>query len=288
MDDIKDKFSNERQEPAPRVLYVVGTPIGNLGDLSPRAKSVLSKVSTIACEDTRRTGKFLKSLGLQQTLLSFHQHNTKSRIPKLIELLREGKSLAIVSDAGLPGISDPGEELINQAKKMGYGVICIPGPCAAITALISSGLPTKRFSFEGFLPFKSKERKKTLELIAKETKTTVIYESPYKLITLLRELASICGEDRPMTVARELTKYHEETIGHNIGAVLQHFLKHKPKGECTVVLGGAIEVNQKHTSLDLLKEMQVLISNGASYNEAAKTIAQKTGTSKRYLYSLLH
>ena len=288
MDDIKNKFSNLRQEPSPSVLYVVGTPIGNLGDLSPRAKSLLSKISIIACEDTRRTGKFLKIFGIQRPLLSFHQHNTKSRIPQLLQLLDNEESLALISDAGLPGISDPGEELINQVKQKGYEVICIPGPCAATTALVSSGLPSKRFSFEGFLPFKSKERTKALELIAKETRTTVIYESPHRLIKLLKELSYFCGEDRPLSVARELTKYHEETIGDNIGVVLKHFIKQKPQGEFTIVLGGAQEVSESLTPVELVEEMKLLISNGASSNEAAKTIAQRTGQSKRYLYSLLH
>ena len=288
MDEIKGKFSNERLEPAPRVLYVVGTPIGNLGDLSPRAKSVLSKISIIACEDTRRSGQLLKRLGIHRPLISFHQHNTKSRIPKLLELLKKEQSIALISDAGLPGISDPGEELINEAKKKGYEVICIPGPCAATTALVSSGLPTKRFSFEGFLPLKSKERKKALELIEKETRTIIIYESPHRLIKLLKELADIFGEKHPLSVARELTKYHEETIGENIGSVLKHFLNNKPQGEFTLVIGGATEINQKNEDLDLVKEMESLISDGASSNEAAKTIAQKTGKSKRYLYSLLH
>ena len=288
MDDIKGKISNDRLEPAPSVLYVVGTPIGNLGDFSPRAKSVLSKISIIACEDTRRTGKFLKNLGIKRPLLSFHQHNTKSRIPKLLELLNKGQSVALISDAGLPGISDPGEDLINEVKKIGYKVICIPGPCAATTALVSSGLSTKRFIFEGFLPFKSTERKKALDVISQESSTTIIYESPHRLIKLLKELANLCGEDRPLSIARELTKYHEESIGDNIGSVLRHFIKHKPQGECTVVLGGATEINQTKTPLELIKEMQLLISNGASSNEAAKIIALKTGKSKRYLYSLLH
>ena len=186
-----DDISEEQLRPKSSVLYLIGTPIGNLGDLSPRAKDLLSKVSVIACEDTRHSGQLLKRLNIKSTLLSFHQHNTQSKIPKIIEILKSGKSLALISDAGLPSINDPGEELALATRKAGYEVICIPGPCAATTALVSSGLPSQRFCFEGFLPSNNKQRKLVLNLIAKEQRTTVLYESPHRFIKLLRELSDL-------------------------------------------------------------------------------------------------
>jgi len=289
MDFINNQISSNRLEPAPSVLYVVGTPIGNLGDFSPRAKSILNKVSTIACEDTRRSGLLLKSFGAKQPLLSFHQHNTNSRIPQLLNLLESGKSIALISDAGLPGISDPGEELIKEVKKAGYLVICIPGPCAATTALVSSGLSTKQFIFEGFLPLKPKERKKVLMDIAIETKTTVIYESPHRLIKLLKELCELCGEDRALSISRELTKRYEENIGPNIKAALNHFKEIKPQGEFTLVLGGALKAKfKKANDSELIQKMERLIKDGKSVNEAAREISKTTDQTKRYLYRLIH
>ena len=219
-------------------LYLVGTPIGNMSDLSPRAKSILSKVSFIACEDTRYSGQFLKKIDIKVPLISFHKHNTKKRVSKLLEILNNGQSMALISDAGLPGISDPGEELVCKAKEIGIKVICIPGPCAAITALVASGLPSNKFCFEGFLPSKKKERDAIISNIANEKRTTVLYESPYKLIQLLEQLAMVCGHERPLQVARELTKLHEEFIGPTIGSAIEHFKNNKPRGEFTIVLGG--------------------------------------------------
>ncbi len=290
MNDFNRKeICSERAEPAPGVLYIVGTPIGNRGDLSIRAESILKNVSAIACEDTRHSGKLLKSLGSTAPLFSFYKHNTQRRIPQLLSLLKEGKSLALISDAGLPGISDPGEQLVACARHAGLDVICIPGPCAATTALVSSGLPCNRFCFEGFLPTKKTDRKVLLDKIAKETRTTVIYESPRRLVLLLEELAQVCGEERPLQVARELTKRYEQQVGSTIKEALQYFINNHPKGECTIVLGGAtckskVVSNEK----DLLLEMQKLIENGASANEAARELARSSGNSKRFLYSLLH
>ena len=164
----------QRDEPASGCLYLVGTPIGHLGDLSPRAKAVLAGVTVIACEDTRHSGQLLSTLQAKGRRLSFHQHNTRTRLPQLLQALSDGESVAVISDAGLPGISDPGEELAAEARSAGFEVICIPGPCAATTALVSSGLPSSRFCFEGFLPVKGKERRQRLEQIATEPRTTVL------------------------------------------------------------------------------------------------------------------
>ena len=282
-------MSNKRLEPAPSVLYVVGTPIGNLGDLSPRAKSLLKQVSDIACEDTRHSGSLLKSIETKANIFSFHQHNAKSRIPKFIKLLKEGRSLALISDAGLPGISDPGEILVAEAIKEEINVICIPGPSACLTALVSSGLPCDRFSFEGFLPIKTKERKKRLLEIAKEKKTTIIYEAPHRLIRLLEELKEVCGENRLLQVARELTKIHEQQIGKTIGEVLIYFLKNKPLGEFTLVMGGAKEeISSNINNSELISIMQEMIINGATPSEAARTVSKEFSRSRRELYELIH
>ncbi len=289
MDSIEKDILSERLEPSPGVLYVVGTPIGNLGDLSPRAISLLKQVSYIACEDTRHSGQMLKKIGAKTPVLSFYEHNTNNRLPQLIELLKNGQSLALISDAGLPGISDPGERLVSAVRKQGHQVICIPGPCAATTALVSSGLPTRRFCFEGFLPSKNKERKKILKEISLETRTTILYEAPHRLIQLLQELGEFCGEERPLQVARELTKIHEQYVGPTIGAAIQHFSKNKPIGECTLVLGGATEELEPQLSqVELIEEMKALIKNGFPASQAARVLAQKTGLRKRDLYNLLH
>ena len=284
-----ENFSNKRPEPLGKVLYIVGTPIGNLGDLSPRAKKILREVSVIACEDTRYSGQLIRSLESHASLISFHSHNRKKMIPKLISFLKEGKSLALISDAGLPGISDPGEDLVSSARKSGFEVICIPGACAATTALISSGLPSGRFCFEGFIPTKTKERKKRLQTISKEQRTSIIFEAPHRLIKLLKELAELCGEDREIHISRELTKIHEEHIGPTIEAALTHFHANKPIGECTVILGGNPLLNTIYcTDNQLIERMQKIIRNGSNKSEAAKKVAEETGNTKRYLYQLLH
>lgn len=279
----------ERLEPASGVLYVVGTPIGNLGDLSPRARALLSKVSGIACEDTRHSGQLLKLINAKGKRYSFHQHNTQSRIPQFLKLLNQGQSLALISDAGLPGISDPGEDLVAAAIAEGLDVICIPGPCAATTALVSSGLPSGRFCFEGFLPAKPKQRLERLMTIAKEPRTTVIYEAPHRLRQLLEELMDHCGPDRPLQVARELTKCHEQKVGSTVAEAFNHFQNSKPIGECTLVLGGAgKDPAIEKTDAEWLEELTSLIAAGATPSEAARELAQQSGQSRRALYALLH
>ena len=279
----------QRQEPAPGTLYLVGTPIGHLGDLSPRARELLSQVDVIACEDTRHSGQLLASLGAQGRRLSFHQHNTRSRLPQLLELLKQPLSLALISDAGLPGISDPGEALAAAARADGHEVICIPGPCAATTALVSSGLPSGRFCFEGFLPTKGRDRQQRLADIARESRTTVLYEAPHRLLALLDELTTHCGDDRPLQVARELTKRYEQQIGPTVGAAREHFRVHPPQGECTLVVGGApSQPTTQPTEAELLRRLEQHMEAGASASDAARELAEQTGTSRRELYALLH
>ena len=290
MNFIEDHQSQqERSEPHPGTLYLVGTPIGNLGDLSPRAKHILKNVSLIACEDTRRSGKLLKIIKAKAPLLSYHKHNFKSRQSKLLDTLKSNGSIALISDAGLPGINDPGEELVNTVKSNSYQVICIPGPCAATTALVISGLPSERFCFEGFLPKKHSLRKKRLEEISQEQRTTVIYESPHQLIKLLNDLSNLCGKERPIHVARELTKRYEESIGKTIEEVIKYFVMKKPKGEFTIVLGGNIHKQEKKISeSEVLEKLHRLIKDGEKSNIAARKISEETGYEKKWLYSKLH
>ena len=202
----KTSLSHRNQEPENSVLYLVGTPIGNLDDISLRAIKILKNVSLIACEDTRQTIKLMNKLGIKNKLISFNDHNSCKKIPKLINDLKEGKSIALVSDAGMPIICDPGEDLVKNVKSNGIDVICIPGPSAALTALVSSGMASSSFNFEGFLPKKKNEREKILLKICESEKTTVLFESPHRLNRLLEELKEFCGGEREIQISRELTK----------------------------------------------------------------------------------
>ncbi len=289
LNDI-NQTRDDKSEPLPGTLYLVGTPIGNLGDLSPRAKSILKNVTLIACEDTRRSGKLLKKIDSNTPLLSYHKHNIKSRLPQILNILKDKGSIALISDAGLPGISDPGEELVQSARSKNHKVICIPGPCAATTALVISGLPSKRFCFEGFLPKKQSERQKILNNISKEERTTIIYESPHQIINLLNELSNLCGNDRPIQIGRELTKVFEESIGKTIKDALKYFEINSPRGEFTIVLGGKADCKEdsKINKLEAINKLKSLIDIGYKTKEAAKIISEETGYSKNLLYSELH
>ena len=285
-------------EPAAGVLYLVGTPIGNVGDLSPRARHVLAHVDRIACEDTRRSGLLLHNLGLRSReqgprLLSFHEHNQAARIPELLQALAAGEAIAVISDAGLPGISDPGEALVAAARTDGHTVICIPGPSAVTTALVSSGLPTGRFCFEGFLPPKANQRRARLQELAGEPRTLVLFEAPHRLLALLDDLVSELG-DRPVAVTRELTKRHEQQVGPTLSAALAHFRSHAPQGEFTLVIGGAT-TGMGHGSSDaapsqdsLRAALEALIAGGLSRSDAARQLAQQSGIPRRELYALVH
>lgn len=278
----------QEHEPAAGVLYLVGTPIGNLDDLSPRARRVLAGASRVACEDTRRSGLLLHHLGIRAPLLSFHQHNQTARIPQLLAALEAGEAIALISDAGLPGVSDPGQELAAAARAAGRQVICIPGPSAVTTALVSSGLPSGRFCFEGFLPPKGGPRRQRLEALAGEERTMVLFEAPHRLLALLEDLLAVLG-DRPLQVARELTKRHEEQVGPSVAAALEHFRRTPPQGECTLVLGGAPPAAAPvWDETALRRALDELVAGGLSNREAARSLAERSGHSRRDLYALLH
>ena len=279
-------LSQRKKEPEKETLYIVGTPIGNLNDISQRALNILKNVSLIACEDTRQTKKIMSKFNISNKLISFNKHNSSIKIPKIIKDLKEGKSIAIVSDAGIPGICDPGEEIARSVKKEGIDIICVPGACAAITALVSSGLPSSSFVFEGFLPKKQIEREKILLEISKNQKTTIIYESPHRLKKLLKELNDFCGGDREIMVARELTKKFEEHIGNNINEVINFFNEKDILGEITIVVKG-IKRDLDPDKFIIKKDLNDLISAGLSLSAASKYLAKKNGLKKSEIYNMI-
>jgi len=286
--NIKSPFSHKTQEPVSGFLYIVGTPIGNLSDISYRAISILKNVSLIICEDTRQTKKILNKYEFTNNLISFNQNNSFKKIPGIINNLKGGKSIALVSDAGMPGICDPGEDLIKDAKINGIKIICIPGPCAAITALVSSGLPSSKFSFEGFLPKKNKEREKLLLKISNTDKTTILFESPHRLQKLLNQLKEICGGEREIQVFRELTKKYEENIGNNIAEVIDSIEGMKILGEITVVIKGINKTNKNNefNKYELKTELHELVNAGLSLSSASSYLAKKKNLTKKLIYSL--
>ena len=285
--NIKSPLSHRNQEPENSVLYIVGTPIGNLNDISSRALDILGKVSLIACEDTRQTSKIMNRFKITNNLISFNKINSYSKIPKLINDLKAGKSIALVSDAGMPGICDPGEDLVKTAKSNGIDVICIPGPCALINALISSGMPSSSFVFEGFLPKKKKERDQILLEISKNHKTTILFESPHRLIKLLNELKEYCGGDREIQVSRELTKKYEEHICSQIKNVIDYYKNREVIGEITLVIKGENKQNSDIDIILLKKELHELMKAGLSLSAASSYLAKKSKLPKKFVYNLI-
>ena len=280
-------LSHRKEEPEKGILYLVGTPIGNLNDISQRALNILKKVSLVACEDTRQTKKIMNKFNISNKLISFNKHNSSIKIPKIVKDLKEGKSIAIVSDAGMPGICDPGEDITRSVKSEDIDVICVPGACAAITALISSGLPSSSFVFEGFLPRKQSERDIILLEISKNEKTTILYESPKRLIKLLKELLEFCGGDREIMVARELTKKFEEHVGNNINNVIEFFKDKEIIGEITIVIKGIRKRDFNPNKSIIKKDLNYLIDAGLSLSAASKYLAKKNGLKKSEVYNLI-
>ena len=286
--NIKFSSSHKNQEPESGVLYIVGTPIGNLDDLSLRALKILKEVSLIACEDTRQTKKIMSKYEFTNSLTSFNKNNSHNKTSRLINELNSGKSVALVSDAGMPSICDPGEELVKNATSRGINVICIPGPCAAIAALVSSGLPSSKFIFEGFLPKKKAERKKILFEISKNDKTTILFESPHRLKKLLFELKEFINGDREVKISRELTKKFEEHIGENLDEVIDYFQDKDLLGEFTIVIRGKNKKTKalNYNQIELKKELNDLIEAGLSLSQASKYLAKKYNIPKSIIYSM--
>ncbi|NMA67419.1 MAG: 16S rRNA (cytidine(1402)-2'-O)-methyltransferase [Clostridiaceae bacterium] len=274
------------------VLYLVATPIGNLEDITLRAIRVLSEVDIIACEDTRHSLKLLNHLEIKKPLISYHDNNRKLRASQLIEKLREGNNIALISDAGTPLISDPGEELVALAAENGIKVTAVPGCSASVTALILSGLSTRRFAFEGFLPQKHAERVKYLESIQYEEMTLIFYEGPHRLKDMLKDTLKVLG-DRKCAVVRELTKIHEEVVRGKISQVLSHFERNNPRGEFVIVVEGSINKapsaeNEKLIELTIEEHVEFYINKGQSRMQAMKLVAKDRGISKREVYAILN
>jgi 16S rRNA (cytidine1402-2'-O)-methyltransferase len=272
---------------SPGVLYVVGTPIGNLEDMTFRAVRILQTVDVIAAEDTRHTGKLLQHFQITTSQISCHQHNIQSRLPVLLERLRAGQQLALVTDAGMPGISDPGFELIYACVAAGILVVPIPGPTAAITALSASGLPTDRFCFEGFLPVKGAERRERLAALQPEIRTMILYEAPHRLRQTLQDLAEALGVDRSIVVSRELTKRYETFWRGSLEAAIAHFATEDPRGEFTLVIAGAIIAPISPPTTDEVREaLQQCLAQGVSRSQASKEVAKRLNLSRREVYQL--
>jgi 16S rRNA (cytidine1402-2'-O)-methyltransferase len=268
------------------VLVLVGTPIGNLGDLSARAGAELARADVVACEDTRRTGKLLAHIGVRAPRLLVVNDHTEARAARdVLSCLDRGERVVVVSDAGMPGISDPGERLVAAAAAAGHVVEVVPGPSASIAALVVSGLATGRFVFEGFLPRKGSGRTERLAAVASERRTVVLYEAPHRLARTLAELAETCGGERRVAIARELTKLHEEVWRGTLGAAVVRAGEAEPRGEHVVVLDGApppAEVDDE-AILDALRRAR---GAGATTRDAATDVAEALGVPRRRVYAL--
>ena len=268
-------------------LYVVGTPIGNLNDLSPRAIETLKSVDFIAAEDTRVTLKLLNHFGIRRPLISYYEHNKVESAAVILPRLLGGESCALVSDAGMPAISDPGEELVRLCGEHGITVSAAPGPSAVITALAMSGLPTQRFTFEGFLSTSNKSRKEHLETPRHEHRTIVLYEAPHKLLRTLSDLRDTFGGEREITLARELTKLHEQTLRTTLDGAVAYFTENAPKGEFVLVLRGAPERSEPEVTAEQALEIVARYrSEGRALKEACKLAAADTGFGKNELYQM--
>ena len=285
--NTKSTLSHRGKEPEKGILYLVGTPIGNLSDISPRAIHILKNVSLIASEDTRQTKKIMTKNGFTNKMMSFNKFNSVKKIQTILKYLKNGYPIAVVSDAGMPGICDPGENLVKESRQNDIDVICIPGPCAALTALTTSGFESSKFTFEGFLPKKKLEKEKLLFEISTSKKTTIIYESPHRFLKTLNELKNYCGGDKEIQISRELTKKYEENIGKTIDEVIEYFNEKEILGELTIVIKGSGEKEIKRLNESYLKkELQELIDLGLSLSAASKYLAKKENISRRTIYNL--
>ena len=269
----------------PGMLYLVPTPIGNLGDISLRCRETLEQADFIAAEDTRVTLKLLNHMGIKKSLVSYYEHNKAQKGNVILDRILAGETCALVSDAGSPAISDPGEELVKQCAEAGVTVCAIPGPCAVITALSISGQATGRFCFEGFLSTSKKSRREHLESLVKEQRTMVFYEAPHKLLNTLESMAEVFGPERPISLCRELTKLHEEVIRTTLGEAIALYTQQPPKGEFVLVVAGAEpEEKPAATASDAAERVAQLMEGGMSRKDAVKQTAQELNLPKNVVY----
>lgn len=265
-------------------LQVVATPIGNLSDLSPRAVAALRDADLVLAEDTRRTGKLLRHVDSGVPQLSFHEHNERDRVVDVLDRLRAGAQVVLVSDAGTPAVSDPGYRLLSACVAAGIRVEPIPGPSAALAALVASGLPTDRVAFDGFLPRKGAARRRRLDELAGEPRTIVLFVSPHRAVADLADLAAALGQERPAAVARELTKLHEQILYGSLGELVGH-ARDGLRGEVTVVIGGAPDVGPaQRTPEQLADEVRALVADGTAKKSAIAEVAVRAGVPKRDVY----
>lgn len=267
------------------MLYLVPTPIGNLGDISPRCRETLEQADFIAAEDTRVSLKLLNHLGIRKSLVSYHQHNQNQKGQGIVDRILAGETCALVSDAGSPAISDPGEELVKQCAQAGITVCAIPGPCALVTALSISGQSTGRFCFEGFLSTAKKSRMEHLESLKRETRTMIFYEAPHKLLSTLEDMEKVFGPQRPISLCRELTKLHEEVIRTTLSGALDLYAQQSPKGEFVLVVAGAEpEEKPQATPEEAAAQVARLMEQGLSRKDAVKQTAEALELPKNLVY----
>ena len=267
------------------MLYLVPTPIGNLGDISLRCRQTLERADFIAAEDTRVTLKLLNHLGIKKSLVSYYEHNKTFQGDRILERILAGETCALVSDAGSPAISDPGEDLVKQCAEAGITVCAIPGPCAAITALSISGQSTGRFCFEGFLSTAKKSRREHLDSLKSETRTMIFYEAPHKLVSTLEDMAQAFGQDRSISLCRELTKLHEEVVRTTLGQAITYYQENPPKGEFVLILAGAQPVQPElPDEQDAAARVKQLMEEGLSRKDAIKQTAKELNMPKNAVY----
>jgi len=269
----------------PGTLYLVATPIGNLEDLTYRARRILAEVNLIACEDTRHTRRLLAHYGIATPVVSFHEHNEAARTAELVQRLRRGQHIALVSDAGTPAISDPGYRLIREVTSAGLPLVPIPGPSAALAALTASGLPTDRFVFLGFLPRRSGERRGALQAVAALPWTLVLFEAPHRIIAVLQDAAVVLG-NRRVALARELTKKFEEIFRGTVAEALVHLRERLPQGEFTIVVEGASETKAEGKA-DAAERMRALLDAGVPPTAAVQGVMRSAGLGRREAYELM-
>ncbi len=283
---------NEKNKVSGSTLYLVATPIGNLSDMSERAIKVLSEVDFVAAEDTRNSVRLLTHFGIKKPLVSYHEHNKKEKGGEICARIEAGESCALITDAGTPGISDPGEDLVSLCAERNIKVTSIPGACAGINALVLSGLPTRRFTFEGFLSALKKERIKQLEELKNEKRTMIFHEAPHKLRATLSDMRDIFGDGRRISLCRELTKLNEDIMRTTIGEAVAHYEETEPRGEYVLVVDGCGETEKSTETFfaNMTEEEHVAhyISLGMTKNDAIKAAAKDRGVTKNVIYKIIN
>lgn len=281
----------EKNKVEKSTLYLVGTPIGNLSDVTERAKKILSEVDFVAAEDTRNSQRLLSVLGIRTEIVSYHEHNKRASGEKIVARLLSGESCALVTDAGMPAISDPGEDLVRLAADAGLCVTTVPGPTALVSALALSGLSTSRFVFEGFLSAKQSERRKRLAAIQSEDRTIIFYEAPHKLTATLSDMLAAFGEERKIAICRELTKLNEEICRTTLGKAVEIYREREPRGEYVLIVEGAPEnggVSEELTFLSPEQHVKIYTDSGMPKMDAIKKAAKERGISKSELYKIIN